>query len=127
MDDQRWRRIEDLYHAAQSLPAGARAEFLGDECRGDESLRSEVESLLAQPDQTWVPEPVTGQDAPRFTMVGRRIGVYQIHALIGAGGMGEVYRARDAKLGRDVAIKILPREWMADLNRLALGRAGLRP
>ena len=81
MDDQRWRRIEDLYHAARSLPAGARAEFLADECRGDESLQSEVESLLAQPDQTWVPaERGMLQDAPQFMMVGRRIGGYQIDA-----------------------------------------------
>ena len=120
MDDQRWRRLEDLYHAARSLPAGARGEFLADECRGDESLRREVESLLRQPDQTWVPaERGTRPDAPQFMMVGRRIGGYQISALIGAGGMGEVYRARDAKLGRNVAIKILPSHFTSDPDRLA--------
>ncbi len=120
MDDQRWRRLEDLYHAARSLPAVARAEFLADECRGDESLRSEVESLLGQPDHTWVPaERGTRQDAPHLTMVGRRIGGYQINALIGAGGMGEVYRARDTRLGRDVAIKILPRAFASEPERMA--------
>ena len=52
-------------------------------------------------------------------LIGRRIGVYQISSLLGAGGMGEVYRARDTKLGRDVAIKILPRLFTSDPERLA--------
>src|SRR4030095_8814982 len=52
-------------------------------------------------------------------LTGRRIGIYQILAPIGAGGMGEVYRARDTKLGRDVAIKILPKVFTADPDRLA--------
>ena len=51
--------------------------------------------------------------------MGRRIGVYQIHALLGVGGMGEVYRARDTKLGRDVAIKILPQAFAREPERLA--------
>ena len=50
---------------------------------------------------------------------GRRIGSFTIQALLGAGGMGEVYRARDSKLGRDVAIKILPAAWIADAERRA--------
>ena len=95
-----------------------RAEYLADECRGDESLRSEVESLLGQPDQTWVPAS-TRQDESQFMMEGRRIGVYQLQGLLGAGGMGEVYRARDTELGRDVAIKILPRLFTSDPDRLA--------
>ena len=52
-------------------------------------------------------------------LTGRRIGVYQIQTLLGAGGMGEVYRARDTKLGRDVAIKILPEMFTTDPDRLA--------
>ncbi len=51
--------------------------------------------------------------------VGSRIGPYEIVAAIGAGGMGEVYRARDARLGRDVAIKVLPAAWSTDPERLA--------
>ena len=50
---------------------------------------------------------------------GTRLGSYEIVALLGAGGMGEVYRARDARLGRDVAIKILPEVWLADPDRVA--------
>ena len=52
-------------------------------------------------------------------MVGRRLGGYQVRERIGAGGMGEVYRARDTKLGRDVAIKILPRAFTSNPDRLA--------
>ena len=58
----------------------------------------------------------TGREAG---LIGQRIGVYQLHSMLGAGGMGEVYRARDTKLGRDVAIKILPREFTSDPERLA--------
>jgi Tol biopolymer transport system component len=56
---------------------------------------------------------------PATSMTGRRIGVYQIQTLLGAGGMGEVYRAHDTKLGRNVAFKILPRAFSADSERLA--------
>src|SRR6266516_4604957 len=50
---------------------------------------------------------------------GRRFGAYTIQSPLGAGGMGEVYRARDSRLGRDVAIKVLPRVFTADPDRLA--------
>ena len=54
-----------------------------------------------------------------MTLIGRRLGVYQVDSLLGAGGMGEVYRARDTRLGREVAIKILPDSFVADRERLA--------
>src|SRR5689334_3318706 len=53
-----------------------------------------------------------------MTLIGRRLGVYQIDSLLGAGGMGEVYRARDTRLGREVAIKVLPETFIADRERL---------
>jgi serine/threonine protein kinase len=105
----RWRQIESLYQAALEREPAVRPAFLADACGGDPSLKSEVEALLAH-------------DAPGdsgSSLVGQRIGVYQIIALLGAGGMGEVYRARDTKLGRDVAIKILPRLFTADTDRLS--------
>ena len=58
-------------------------------------------------------------DSPSSSLVGRRFGVYQIEALLGTGGMGEVYRARDTRLGRDVAIKVLPAQFTSDPDRLA--------
>ena len=122
----RWRHISHLYHAALARE-GDRAAFLEQACAGDEALRREVESLLAEPASAaaFLAEPAVALAAqlvgdPGASMLtGRRIGVYQVQALLGAGGMGEVYRARDTKLGRDVAIKILPGHFTSDPERLA--------
>jgi eukaryotic-like serine/threonine-protein kinase len=129
MTPERWRRIEALYDAARTRPEAGRAAFLVEACAGDEALRREVESLLAQPvseagplDRPAVEARLIAEEHSRndpSTLVGRHLGVYQIQALLGAGGMGEVYRARDTRLGRDVAIKILPRDFTTDPNRLA--------
>jgi eukaryotic-like serine/threonine-protein kinase len=121
----RWGTIERLYHAALAQPADRRAVYLAEACAGDEAVRREVESLLAQdPSQALLTGGAAGVGAglvsdARAAVTGRRIGVYQVLAPIGAGGMGEVYRARDTRLGRDVAIKILPRAFTADADRLA--------
>ncbi len=111
----RWRRVEELYHAAQTRPAAERAAFLAEACAGDDALLCEVESLLAQPASAaaFFDQAAAAMVAPLLEtgtsmLIGRRLGVYQLTTRIGAGGMGEVYRARDTRLGRDVAIKILP-------------------
>ena len=96
-------------------------------CKGDAALRREVESLLAQSPSTdgFLSEPAMPVAAPLITnrsatvLIGRRIGTFHVQALLGVGGMGEVYRARDTKLARDVAIKILPRVFTSDPERLA--------
>ena len=123
----RWSRVEALYHAARARSAGERAAFLDAACNGDAELRREVESLLAQPtsDGDFLGEGAVAAAAHLITnpgatvMIGRRIGAYQLQTLLGAGGMGEVFRARDTQLGRDVAIKILPRVFSSDPERRA--------
>ena len=128
MTPERWRRVEALYHAALAHDAEGRQAFLAKACAGDETLLHEVESLLAQ--LTFSGDgflkdpavPVAAQadsDIDALLVAGRRLGPYEVQEQIGAGGMGEVYRARDTKLGRDVAIKILPRVFTSDPDRLA--------
>ena len=127
MTADRRAEIERLYHAALAQPLETRAAFLAEACAGDPSLQREVESRLAQRPAG---EEIQTASAPGeigsqlgdgiSSLVGRSVGAYAIQALIGAGGMGEVYRARDPKLGRDVAIKILPPAFTADPARLAL-------
>jgi serine/threonine protein kinase/dipeptidyl aminopeptidase/acylaminoacyl peptidase len=123
----RWATVERLYHAALARPADRRAAFLAEACAGDEELWREVESLLAQGVSAEaaltrgaaVAAAGLVSDLGGSMLTGRRLGGYQVLAPLGAGGMGEVYRARDTRLGRDVAIKILPRAFTADAGRLA--------
>src|SRR5262249_31269678 len=124
MTPERWSDIERLYHAARSRNADERAAFLAEACGRDTDLRREVESLLAQESRAggFMNRPavaVAGTAGDSTSLIGRELGPYAITARLGAGGMGEVYRARDTKLGRDVAIKILPRLFTSDPERLA--------
>ncbi len=122
MDSASRRRISDLYHAALDRPPDERDAFLNNACGSDEALRREVYSLLRY-EQASAPFLETPAAVlARFDaveMIGRQCGPYTIVALLGAGGMGDVYRARDTKLGRDVAIKILPSHFTADPERRA--------
>jgi Tol biopolymer transport system component len=114
---ERWATIDRLYHEALERDASERGAFLADACAGDDALRREVESLIAHDGQAkFLSTPALADEA---TLVGRVFGPYVISARIGEGGMGEVYRARDAKLGRDVAIKVLPAAFTSDPERLA--------
>lgn len=103
-----------------------RQAYLADACGGNDALLEEVESLLAWDARAknFLEAPAmvvgdTAHDQSTSIMQGQRLGVYHVQALLGAGGMGEVYRARDTKLGRDVAVKSLPHAFMNDPARLA--------
>ena len=124
MDSGRWRQISQLYHEAAGRPPAERTAFLAEACGEDETLRSEVESLFKESEAaSFLSTPAAAalvmSDPGGSTLTGRRLGVYQLQTLLGAGGMGEVYRARDTRLGRDVAVKILFRRFSADPDRLA--------
>jgi Tol biopolymer transport system component len=122
---ERLREIERLFHAARERPPAERDAWLARACSDDPTLRREVESLLAQPPAGMIDAPVgalvaelVSAPAPRLAS-GSSVGPYRIERLLDVGGMGEVYRARDPKLGRDVAIKILPHVFTNHPERLA--------
>jgi Tol biopolymer transport system component len=136
--DSRWRRVKRLFESAVEQPLSERSAFLSAAIAGDEALRRDVEALLAAdaagaPLSEWPVATesllaelrtassagrIAGSAPPRLT-AGDRLGNYAVISPLGAGGMGEVYRAHDARLGRDVAIKILPHAFTTDPERLA--------
>jgi len=121
MTREQWARVERLYHDAGSQPPGARVEWLSHECADDEVVRREVESLLAQNAST--PDALDdGLQTPgraHEDLTGRQIGGYTFLELIDEGGMGQVYRARDVALPRDVAVKVITPEFAGDPVRRA--------
>jgi len=125
MDPDRWRKVAGLYDAAMDREPAVRDAFLSEACADDADLRREVESLLAQEHTSIVVDQQVHEvaaavlrDLPRLDP-GTAIGPYRVDSLIGAGGMGEIYRARDTKLNRDVALKILPEAFANDRDRMA--------
>jgi serine/threonine protein kinase len=126
MNPDRWRQIGQLYHTALEFEVEARATFLEGACGGDDELRREVESLLRAHEQAgdFITRKVAGVVAEMIaekqttSLVGRSLGHYQALSLIGAGGMGEVYMAEDTRLGRKVALKLLPAAFTQDQERV---------
>jgi len=121
MTPERHRQIGELYHAALALAPEERTAFLESVCVGDVDLMREVQSLLIAHGQagSFIATPALAQTAASSSLIGQRFAHYEVLAPLGTGGMGEVYRARDGKLGREVAIKILPRSFSADPDRRA--------
>jgi serine/threonine protein kinase len=113
MTPERWQKIESLLHDALERAPAERRALLDEACAGDQAMRKEVESLLASSEQSFIESPAVKDAAAVLgetnynSMLGRRIGPYQIISMLGAGGMGEVYLAQDTRLGRKAAIKLL--------------------
>ncbi len=113
MSAERWRQIESVFNTAHEKTAGERTRNLDEACGGDQSLRREVESLLAFQDlaASFLVSGASGSPAPAAhdrVLPGERIGPYTVMELLGAGGMGQVYNAHDQRLDRYVVIKFLP-------------------
>ncbi len=116
-----WARVQELFQAALEKPPQHRAGFLLQACPDDAEVRVEVESLLAHAvsaDSFLEGGPLPGnRDAAPLLSAGQKIDRFEIVEIIGRGGMGEVYRARDSRLRRDIAIKVLRSLRLADADQ----------
>jgi serine/threonine protein kinase len=116
MEPSRWEKVKEILSAALELPAAQRSEYLDLLGKSDPALRQEVQSLLAADDD--VRSSFLQTPHPPQVTKGTCLGDYEVQSILGVGGMGEVYRARDMRLKRDVAIKVLPSFFSSDPERL---------
>ena len=120
MATDQWPRVKQIFQSALDRAPEERSAFVREACGRDHHVRTEVESLLLAHQQAggFAEKGLRTSDLG-LDLIGREVGAYRILSLLGVGGMGEVYRARDTKLGRDVAIKILPSVFTRDAERQA--------
>src|SRR5688572_23845855 len=131
MNPNRWKEVEEIYQSAVDLEPASRGVFLAEVCKGDAELRREVESLMElenlpllidQPAWNVAPELL---DDEAELEPGSELGPYRVDEVIGAGGMGKVYRATDTRLGRPVALKLSRIEFSERFEREARAIASL--
>lgn len=129
MTPERWQLVRGILESAMQLRGKDRVAFLDSRCAGDPSLREDVDRYLSvggKVDAEFLENPAVEQVALRSTTqgantmlpTGMRLGPYEVEAMIGAGGMGEVYRCRDPRLNRRVAVKVIPHSMSSDPARM---------
>ena len=126
MTPERWQQVKDIFNSAISYRPEERSLFISQACSGDEELRSEVESLIASHEESgsFIDQPAF--EAAASLLVNEKaelkpgliIASYEVISFISRGGMGEVYLAEDKRLGRKVALKLLPASFTTDEDRL---------
>lgn len=128
MNREQRQETERIYQSILEQPEENQEAFLQQACHGDAALRHQVENLLQTRQGTRAggsgssskgARPASGSKAGHTSIIGKKLGAYEVQALLGAGGMGEVYQARDERLDRAVALKVLPEEYSGDPERLA--------
>ena len=120
---KRWEDVDRVWHAVLARPESERSAAVTQLCADEPSLRHEVESLLMHMARAsaagFGDAPIGVPQRARDSWIGRTFGPYSVHTLLGVGGMGEVFQARDSILDREVALKFLPDLWLADPERTA--------
>jgi serine/threonine protein kinase len=125
MKSEQWQHLDKLFHSVLEREPAERSAFLDEACAGDESLRQQVEVLLRAHEEagSFIERPAFEVEAQSVaddqeSAVGQTIGHYKIISILGVGGMGEVYKAQDARLGRMIALKLLPANFTRDADRV---------